>query len=214
MILKQNVPGKISQKKRTYIIFGMPRGGTTMTAGVCSLLGLDIGTDLPVNLEDPNFNLEILDGTLDEKVVHIRSEIKKRNAMQDVWGWKYPSAALYLPRILDDVVNPHLIVVYRDFVAQGSRAHRSGKESLDSLLAQYIRRLNHVRNAVAEFNCPTIMLSYEKCVRKPNKFMNGLADFLGTDRPDDQTRATIREFMRPDSYKDIRDFRVELSRTL
>lgn len=213
MILTLNVSDEIRPKKRTYVIFGMPRGGTTMVAGTSKLLGLNIGKDLPINLEDPRFNLEILDGNLEEQIPPIKREIKKRNSRHDVWGWKYPSAGLYLPQVLEDVVNPHLIVVFRDFVAQAYRASRGNGEELEALLAQYVRRLNHIRKSVAEYNCPTIMLSYEKCVRKPNLFINGLADFLGMDQPDDQTRAKIREFMKPNSYKDIQDFQVEPSRT-
>ncbi len=45
---------------KTVIIFGAPRGGTTMIAGVAMKCGLFLGDDLPINCEDPDFNIRQL----------------------------------------------------------------------------------------------------------------------------------------------------------
>ena len=45
-----------ASSKLTIILFVNPRGGTTMVANVVRSMGVFLGDDLPVNLEDSNFN--------------------------------------------------------------------------------------------------------------------------------------------------------------
>ena len=49
-----------SSSKKTLILFGMPRGGTTMIANIVRSMGVCLGEDLPVNLEDGDFNWDVL----------------------------------------------------------------------------------------------------------------------------------------------------------
>ncbi len=192
--------------QRTYVIFGMPRGGTTMVAGVAALLGLDIGPDLPRNLEDPAFNLDVQHGTYETKLAGIRQTIARRSAEQPVWGWKFPNAARYLPQLADDIANPHLIIVFRDFPAESYRMHDLKGGSIEDLLGTYIRRLRQIKEVVALYKCPKMFLSYEKCIGEPDHFIDELSTFLGTTRPGSEVRAQIRAFMNPGSYKDLGAF--------
>ena len=45
---------------KTFVLFGNPRGGTTMIANLVRSMGIFLGDDLPVNLEDNGFNWDIL----------------------------------------------------------------------------------------------------------------------------------------------------------
>ena len=192
--------------RRTYVIFGMPRGGTTMVAGVAALLGLDIGQDLPRNLEDPAFNLDVQHGAYETKLASIRRTIARRNAEQSVWGWKFPNAARYLPQLADDIANPHLIIVFRDFPAESYRMHDSKGGSIEDLLGTYIRRLRQIKEVIALYKCPKMFLSYEKCIAEPDHFIDELSAFLGATPPAPEARAQIRAFMNPGSYKDLGAF--------
>ncbi len=63
---------------RTFIVFGIPRGGTTMVAGVINILGVDMGTNLPINSEDNDFNLDYLRSVnCQEPISHIVNTIRK-----------------------------------------------------------------------------------------------------------------------------------------
>jgi len=44
--------------QKTFIVFGVPRGGTTMVARVVEKLGVVMGTNLPLNYEDDEFNYD------------------------------------------------------------------------------------------------------------------------------------------------------------
>src|SRR5687768_64110 len=92
----------------TVVILGVPRGGTTMVAGVAKRCGLSIGSRLPGNLEDPDFSISDV-GRMERTIV-------ARNASMKVWGWKYPRAASYLPELLPKLRNPRIIMVWRDLM--------------------------------------------------------------------------------------------------
>ena len=52
-----------NREEKTIVVFGCPRGGTTMIANILLRFGirLNSGLDpLPANLEDPNFNWDVL----------------------------------------------------------------------------------------------------------------------------------------------------------
>ena len=49
-----------SMPQKTFVLFGNPRGGTTMIANVVRSMGVHLGDDLPINLEDSDFNWDIL----------------------------------------------------------------------------------------------------------------------------------------------------------
>ncbi len=89
--------------------FGLERGGTSAIAGIQRALGLYLGEIDKGNNEDVVFN--------GYRLNRIRQAIEERNRTHDVWGFKYPKAVMYMPQIVDDLRNPHFVVVYRDAVA-------------------------------------------------------------------------------------------------
>ena len=133
-----SVDNDLNQK--TFIIFGIPRGGTTMIARVAEQLGVGMGSGLPSNYEDDEFNYDKMSDALkeDPKLMAraLLRAINRRNGRHDVWGWKYPRAHLYLPLIIKQVRNPHLICVLRDPVASSlrplsrKRVQKEGKAQL------------------------------------------------------------------------------------
>ena len=52
--------------QKTFIIFGVPRGGTTMVARVSEQLGVVMGSGLPSNYEDDEFNYDKMPDSLKE----------------------------------------------------------------------------------------------------------------------------------------------------
>ncbi|MGR3584027.1 MAG: hypothetical protein ACU0B8_07185, partial [Pseudooceanicola nanhaiensis] len=74
--------------QRTFLIFGLRRGGTTSVALAARELGLYLGEQYAVNLEDQEFR-EF------KGVDSIRATIAARNAAHDVWGWKHPQPLRY-----------------------------------------------------------------------------------------------------------------------
>lgn len=191
---------------RTYVIFGLVRGGTSMVAGVARGLGLNLGSELPDTHEDQQFVTQDPDAHViprAERNVHLYQQIVARNKEHAVWGWKYPQAAEYLDDIWGDIRNPHLICVFRDLTSVAMAHERwhckTALRALNDLnvdVARNISLLNRV-------DCPRMMVSYEKALRHPDNFVEQLAEFCCLERNPDFDH---KGFMQPEVYKDIEGF--------
>ena len=87
--------------KRTFVVAGVERGGTSMVAGVCRALGVNFGDKAGLNHEDPAF--------LKENTSQLKQAIKLRNEKCDVWGFKAPKASLYLDFFEKNLRHPFYI---------------------------------------------------------------------------------------------------------
>ena len=188
--------------QRTYVVFGVPRGGTTMVAGVMRALGVFMGDDVdPANQEDPLFNFHRNAGDLDV----VRGAIANRNARFETWGWKFPGAVHQLPNYFDEIRAPHLICVYRDSVANARRGiGRAGLTDFERIDV-HIRLMRKNYTFLARSGAPSLSVSYEKALTKPLAFVAELAGHLGVE-PDFKA-FDFEGFMSPASYKSFDDYR-------
>ena len=196
--------------QKTFIIFGVPRGGTTMIARVAEQLGVGMGARLPSNYEDDEFNYDKMSDALkeDPKLMAraLLRAINRRNGRHDVWGWKYPRAHLYLPLIIKQVRNPHLICVLRDPVASSlrpltrKRVQKEGKAQLPTrVIKQHLSwQLKNIEQ-IHKFNKPTFLCSYEKAILDPPGFVADLSAFIDL-RKDQQSLNEAVQQIRPGGY--------------
>ena len=203
-----SVDNDLNQK--TFIIFGIPRGGTTMIARVAEQLGVGMGSGLPSNYEDDEFNYDKMSDALkeDPKLMAraLLRAINRRNGRHDVWGWKYPRAHLYLPLIIKQVRNPHLICVLRDPVASSlrplsrKRVQKEGKAQLPTrVIKQHLTwQLKNIEQ-IHKFNKPTFLCSYEKAILDPPGFVADLSAFIDL-RKDQQSLNEAVQQIRPGGY--------------
>lgn len=133
-----------SQEKKTVVVLGVARSGTSVTAGILKIIGVDMGPDVITgswnprgDFEDQEFaklSREILSSIginyykslpTPEKVKEI---LKKRGEFEDkikrlileksnnksIWGWKLPATPLIIELFLPYLINPHFVVVFRN----------------------------------------------------------------------------------------------------
>lgn len=195
------VKGKpATQGKRTYIVFGDMRGGTTMTAGVMRALGIFMGEDVDANnQESGQFN-----GT---SVEEMRKAIRKNNEAHNVWGWKYPHAADYLDQLWPDLRNPHLICVFRDAVSNARGLNRWHPIGQMQAVQKTLMRQQQNLNMISLRLCPSILVSYEKAERHKTEFLDELAKYLGY--APNHSAFDYEGFMRAESYKKLEDYVID-----
>lgn len=189
--------------KKTIIVLGCPRGGTSMAAGICRLLGVNMGS-VGHNQEDPDFlqhgGLKTLqreknDEERKEVVNTIRELVLKRNQQLDVWGWKDPLASFYIQDLSDLLINPRLICIYRDAASIAAGEMRFMKNNVqDPLFSEkkfYVEIMNRIINQqkdIIEFtlrsNLPLLNISYEKALLHPEDTIDSLSAFVGLERYD------------------------------
>lgn len=182
-----------------------------MVAGVAQLCSLNIGQNLKVNLEDTDFNLEDIKRVEGDVHESLTSAIQKRNEeLSESWGWKYPRAAVYLDKIKEHLISPYLILVSRDPAAIASRPIARGKPVIDTI--KLILNL-HKKNIdlVQRWEVPTLLVSYERALRNPERFIEMLCLFIGAKKPSNIN--SIVSYMKPGKYKNISDFEIYRNET-
>lgn len=177
---------------RTYVVFGVMRGGTTMVAGVIRALGIFMGEELN---EDNQESALFADRPLDD----MAGAVTRANAAHAVWGWKYPHAADYLDRLWPALRNPHLICVFRDSVANGQALNRWHPLGRIQAVQEGLLRQQRNLNLIALRNCPSILVSYEKAERDKALFLEEFSALLGL--APDRAAFDFDGFMAAGSYK-------------
>jgi hypothetical protein len=130
------------QKQKTVIVIGTARSGTSVTGGMLSSLGVDMGNvGYPTKsnprgaFEDRDFErfhkemFNAIDGgktywdpptrerVLEEKPAvdaRIARLIAEKAKGQSLWGWKHPRQVLTIDLFLPYVENPHFVMVFRN----------------------------------------------------------------------------------------------------
>lgn len=161
-------------RQRTYLIFGVRRGGTTSVALAAQNLGLFLGERYGVNLEDPAFRESY-------GIDAIRATVAARNSEHNVWGWKHPQPMGYFDGIYPGLRNPRFIFVTRDLTASAlgiaKREPVAAAGAVDEVAGILLRHLNLLR----QLGRPTLFVSYEKLLLQPEAVIGELAHFIGMD---------------------------------
>lgn len=170
LYLPDNIPAK-----RTLIVSGVARGGTSMVSVVLDALGVDMGAENdPHSWEDcgltsPNQIKR------NARLLHRRKEHNDRA----LWGWKGPGALGYISTMRNRLKNPWLIVVWRCSLAtaQGQARVARTDNIYDALRAVHrSQRLN--LDLIFQHKLPTVLVSYERAVILPEQFVDELSDLV------------------------------------
>ena len=191
---------------KTFIVVGVPRGGTSMVAGLLRLFGIFMGDIINGAYGDKHEDKEFY-CTKDKR--RIAELINKRNIKHDVWGFKDPGIAPYI-ETTTELRDPHYIYIIRDALACGmSAANRNpNKETMNSMA----RAMNYTK-IIMDFYFKNFhkykfhMMSYEKTLLNKEYEIRRLAKFCGTPVKDlDVDIKHLIKFVSP-GYKSLKDER-------
>ncbi len=203
----------VCSKEVTYCVLGVPRGGTSMCAGLLQQLDINMGVRIDNdNIEDKDFlfhggNRELFSPDCEERptaIERVNSLIEFRNNEYSEWGWKDPISSLYIRDIFHKLRNPRLIVIMRDPSAVALREFKENK-IIDPTIPDD-RILSHMKNAIDqdlsitfflhEVSVPSIIISYERSLRAPEQLVDGVADFLKKELAS-ETRDQLINYIQP-----------------
>jgi hypothetical protein len=157
------------------LVLGTPRGGTSLVAGVCQMLGVSMGRDLDhSNVEDRRFQ-ELL--ASQDIVAEMTSYFAELTTSRRISGVKNPVIIDRLSEFYSVIPTPILVVVARDVVAVAQREESCGHDLLESLhsAARRESEIFHFVEAVAD---PLVMVSYERALASPTATARALSDFI------------------------------------
>jgi len=191
---------------------GVARGGTSLVTGVLRRLGIFLGDEVDSSTgedlaflghrgeRDLFFSPE-KQARRDDYLTEIRNLIAARNATHAVWGWKDPLASFYLREIIQDLPPLVFIVVVRDVAAIAGREHLQEFGNLAENFLAYGLSANEqyhdIFEIVSSLRRPTLVVSYERCLRAPGEFGACLANFVGA-KADEKFGAWLDRFIEAD----------------
>jgi hypothetical protein len=167
------------RKARTLIVTGMARSGTSMVARALVAAGVHMGE---IGDEIVYEDVEIgpaLEASDTAALARIAAE---RDARFDVWGFKRPHLFSHAgPDVAASFRDPRFIITFRDPVAIAMR----------NRISELVTEACSLRDAAVDnrrciefalgLACPTMLVSYEKAVLRPDGFIEHLAAFCGLD---------------------------------
>ncbi len=167
----------------TIIIVGVPRSGTTMVAKTLGALGVYLGADLDEAIqEDLRLAKAIEDSPADISLV-----IEAYNSAHDVWAFKRPTA--YQTLDASWFRNPRFIIPFRDPVAIAKREEISMVFDFRDQLRRAALWSIDLADFTLRQTAPLMLVSYEKALLKPERFVDELAQFSGADASEAMRRA-------------------------
>lgn len=219
------------KKIKTVVVLGMHRCGTSMTTGIISKLGVDVGKKLtprsvanPIGyFEDKDFyelNKKILKAAggnwksppvrdkilaqSDKFINQIRELVRKKESK--LWGWKDPRTNLTIELYLPFLTNPYFIVCRRNPMAVAKsleqRENMKLKDSI-SLTKSYEERIN---NFFQKFtNMRRVDINYEDVIGDSEKEIDKIIDFLGIKVSKKQYQEALGMILTPKDIQKLRD---------
>lgn len=176
--LRQPSNRSIQMDFRTLVVSGVARSGTSMVARVLCGAGVFMGHHVnDIVFEDDEFTLLFEDLT----PRRARGLVERRNSEYDVWGFKRPHLHLYGKPLIDLFRNPYVIITMRDPVAIAERNVLSEQHDPAHSLSTAVNDLQAMVRFTQLLSCPVLLVSYEKAVQEPDRFVKELLNFCGLD---------------------------------
>ena len=194
-------------KKKTVIVLGIARSGTTMLAEILSSIGIFMGEKLGAVKED----VELANMIEREELEKAKHLINIRNQYYDIWGWKRPEAFEYYDLWKDLFRNPYIIIIFRDPLSVALRNMKS--MNLDvmkglNLYQKKLSRLIYFIDKIKEENIPIMLISYEKALLNAKEFLENLFDFLDLNKNEEKLLNKALSAINPSSEKYLDEARI------
>jgi hypothetical protein len=165
------------QAKRTFIVTGIARSGTSLIASLLKEAGVFMGAFLHNVV---NEDAQILEVLRRRDMETLKTLVRNRNAENAQWGFKVPNLHAYLKHTeLGMFRNPHLLVIYRDPVAVAVRNALSEHYSEVDALVNSANAMHSMAQFARRAECPVLLLSYEKALSLPNTMIERVLEFCG-----------------------------------
>ena len=161
-----------SAPKKTVLVFGLARGGTSLVAGVLLELGIFMGHNAHKTKHEytpfyPGMpKIELLE------------TIRANDRAHSVWGWKCPKDIFHIDQYLHHLRNPHAIIVFRNFLDTSISSYKHNSIDLLHSLRENHSVMEGIISFAIDSNVPTALVSYENALANPSLFVGGVVNFL------------------------------------
>jgi hypothetical protein len=180
--------------RKSIVIFGVPRGGTTFAASVFAQLGVPFSRRCEGKIgriyehRDLKIAFKARDRDALRRIAH------EFSAEHEVWAWKCP-AVHQGPGFLTDLLpNPHFVLIFKEPLSVAARKNdvhdRDTLTAMSRVLGVYRKMIDFVDST----GHPLMAISYDRAMARMEPFLREVADFAGIEVYDfDKVGARIRQ---------------------
>ena len=185
---------------RCIAVLGVARGGTSAVAACLSTLGVDMGHGA---LEPVYEDLELALAFESGDGSRAREMIGRRQQAGTTWGFKRPGFIRYARDYHTDLGDVRYVAVFRDPMATALRSRLSSQADLLDSMEKCLREYAEIQAFLESCDAPALLVSYEKILDNPARFVDILADFTGLN-PDSGLKDAAGDCLRasPVAYLD------------
>lgn len=165
------------------ICCGPARGGTTALAYALVRAGVDLGADLPLNLEDGRFVACIGPERIDQP--RLRSLLAEDRGAR--WGFKAPEALFHLQWFEQNAHKPVFVIVLRsplavaNSVLRHDKNYERNKNGFVDAFTHPVICYSEILNALSSLQSPAILIDYESLLYNSEKALEELFSWLQID---------------------------------
>lgn len=196
-------PSTGSAAPPTVVVLGASRSGTTMTAGVLQILGVEFGDRIDDRAEDVDITrclrrtrsgLRLLSAPSARR--EFAGLLRQRRARWGTFGFKAPELSRQLPLMAGVIPEAFYVCVLRNPLPAALSAQRhTGRVWVDAL-ASTARRQTLIAHFLRRTDRPVAVFTHEGALADPAGFVQDLAAFLSL-TPSSERVATARRFVDP-----------------
>lgn len=185
----------LNEKKKTIIVLGVARGGTSLVSGTLSHLGVFGGErSHPPVFED----LKLAEAFEQNNFSNISSIIEAYNLEHDIWSFKRPASIEYIDKLNNLVRNPIYLVIFKDIFAVSNRNSISMKSDILLGLNNAYRDYGKVIDFISKNNnLNAFFFSYEKTIQNKEVFVDTLISIIGEENITTTQKTKALEFIEP-----------------
>jgi len=164
--------------KKTFIIVGVARGGTSLLSGTLNALGVFTGDKSVSPVYEDVRLAKYIDSKDNDGAYNVIHEYNKR---YDIWAFKRPSIIHSLDLFHDSWRNPIYLFIFKDFLSIANRNVLSmGMDFLQCLNLAY-NDYGNIIKFILQNKISGFCFSYDKILSNKRKFIDYLVEKLNID---------------------------------
>lgn len=169
---------KITDRK-SLVICGAPRGGTSFAASVFSQLGVPFRRTSKDRISPRYEHNRLKEAFLAEDSERMQQIIDEFCQLHSVWAWKLPAIEQRFSAIADIVPNPHFVVIFKEPLSVAVRSAERRAKTPIHVLQSVVAVQQRLAAIAAETKHPLLLVSYEKAMMNLPAFLSEAASFSG-----------------------------------
>lgn len=155
--------------KKTLVVMGVARGGTSLISGALEKLGVFTGEQsTPPVYED----IQLATAFEKNDLQKVNEVIERYNSLHDIWAFKRPSSINYCDKMHKLLRNPVYLFIFKDMMSVSKRNSISMKYDFKEELVKSHKSYEKIINFIAGNELNAYFFSYDKIMQNKELFVD------------------------------------------